>query len=1063
MNMVQRISLFMIALVVSLPIVFAQELSINKFQGKDNVKGFSRVQDELTIEAITKIPGETIIDKEQVRLYVEDSYAFFDDCEQSGEAGYYICSFIEPEFEAYEPITFTIELRDDDENIVGSETKTLIVDNLQPVVTEVQVDPPLSNGDITVSYVVEDYGVLYGTTDDCSGVKTVTVTSGGVELATDAFEPGTCITDNVLELTVTEAGEQQVCVIAVDHVNFASAPKCTEVTIDISPPEIEALTILDDQGFELTHVHSGEERDSTVSVFITDDGEIDQTEVYANFKELNPNLPDFLPPDIVEGDSYSWENIPVSEVSPCKITVKAKDTLGNNAEEEFSCDVAADDTPPTVLGVVVDAERNGVPLYGFGTQLLIEFEDEDNDGNPGIGMQNGMAYLDMRAMNMGDFTAADFCTNLAGAIWRCSWLINPPLTTDEGSFTLILSEGTSDDLENVIGQSVSYEIIYDNVGPKPPQIMDFRIISGEAGIEYTGGAVRGDFVQYVVRSGEFTTASADFGQIGGMEDDIPVGCEEVDEDTEDCTFESMVDLSGPYTAEIKFTFYDDAKNEASTTAILEVYGIDDETDAKYWKTPPTVTCSPRVIDRATAALISPLVTCRVDLETPRDDITTLAIAAPTTPDDCVGDTELTLNDIYAVNNYEGSTHPYLFLVLEPKNYYVDNLNINCPLQVFSKRAVRAPSGSPTGAATQGDVVYYVSRYPQSLPVNMTLQFYNNPMEAMDDNINQRIEEAMDDGLANAEWISDLQKIMKYFELGCWAKVLITNVIGALYILSVAVGITELALKSNPVTAGAGAALQPVRTNLCIGEENVSEIYGETGEGIIKFLDALCSIVNCSAVGGKGGVEAYLGGGMPWCDTIKDFYKNLDPTGAIQPSTSTQTVQGSSYTSVNVKDSLVLSILCLCLPGIIYNLDKLRQIDCFKSVCLYDYVKQQGYPASFCDEMHDYLVCTFVMGEIFSLIPFVNFFDKLMDMVITFITDPWSIFTVALGSICNESCADETTSFLSFFTLCALIKTVSVVAEAIAAVQKYQETKDSFGSVGNTYCDRMEDIKDEMGV
>lgn len=145
-----RISLFMIVLVMSIPFVIAQELSVQKFQGADEAKGYARVQDEVTIQVLAQIPGEEIIDREQVRLYVEDSYTFFDECESTGDLGFYTCTFFEPEFEAYEPITFTIELRDDEtpSNIVGSETKTLVVDNQAPVVKEFTVDPSISSGPI---------------------------------------------------------------------------------------------------------------------------------------------------------------------------------------------------------------------------------------------------------------------------------------------------------------------------------------------------------------------------------------------------------------------------------------------------------------------------------------------------------------------------------------------------------------------------------------------------------------------------------------------------------------------------------------------------------------------------------------------------------------------------------------------------------------------------------------------------------------------------------------------------------------------------------------------------
>src|SRR5574341_488742 len=153
MRKLHLVALFLMSLIVSIPAVFAQELSIQQLNGKGSTKGYARAHDELIIEVLAKIPGEDIIDPEQVRLYVEDSYTTFDKCEKFENTTYYKCSFIEPDFEAYEPIVFTIELRDDDGNIVGSETKTLVVDNNGPVRKEFNVETNVTSGPVSITSI----------------------------------------------------------------------------------------------------------------------------------------------------------------------------------------------------------------------------------------------------------------------------------------------------------------------------------------------------------------------------------------------------------------------------------------------------------------------------------------------------------------------------------------------------------------------------------------------------------------------------------------------------------------------------------------------------------------------------------------------------------------------------------------------------------------------------------------------------------------------------------------------------------------------------------------------
>ena len=288
---------------------------------------------------------------------------------------------------------------------------------------------------------------------------------------------------------------------------------------------------------------------------------------------------------------------------------------------------------------------------------------------------------------------------------------------------------------------------------------------------------------------------------------------------------------------------------------------------------------------------------------------------------------------------------------------------------------------------------------------------------------------------------------------CTAKTIITNVIGVLQLVTSALKLLASIMYGSPAAPGA-PGVDSTAAGVCQVEEGVSEVYGGTVKGIMNFLDAVCSIINCAS-GGKPGLEGILGGGatgLPFCKGDGGGVFGTDITRFAQESGATIWPP--------VKDSLILSLMCLCLPGIIYNLEKKRQIDCFKAVCLYDMVKTNGYPINFCEEMHGYMTCMFVMGEIFALIPFVNFFDKLIDMVVTWISDPVALFTQAIGGICETACPTPDSPYS--YILCSLWKTTSVIMEAIAAVKQMTDKEAEFGKPpGTQYCERMEEIKDEM--
>jgi len=1037
------LTLFVIMLMLTLPVAFAQELSVTRYSGEGVTNGYARTVDEVTIEALAQIPGESIISEDQVRLYVDNSFTFFDNCTPTGGGqGYHECTFYEPDFESYEHIDFTVELRDDDDNIVGSEPRRLVIDNTPPQL-EFNVDPLITNGPVSISYMAEDFALTHGDTTECSGIKEVTFTADGVEV-TDSVAAGTCLADNVIDVTL-ESGTTQVCGIVTDHVGLQGPPFCADVTVDSSPPQILSLSVLDyhDQAVELTHVRGGETRLATIQVAIDDDGEVDASKVTADLSQLNPAYPDPIPPDDVSGTVYTWQSVDVGQVSPCNVDVHAEDILGNVADETFLCDIKEDDQAPVVVGIQPENTRDNTPLYGFGTPLIISFEEKDNEGNPGVGMNSKNAYLDLSALGMSDFTAADDCIKTSGSTWECTWYLDPPIETDEGSYTVTLLQASADDLDNTISAAEQFTIIYDNTGPRPPEIVEFTVVSGEQGVEYEGGAIKGDYVQYKVRSRDFETMTANFTGIGGNTAASPTTCTD-EEDSSTCTFEQLVSISGPYRADLSFTALDDAGNKATTETALQVYGLDNETNPAYWHiagiecTPSTVGGNIPTVDRKLASIVSPYITCAVDLDTPRDDITTLAISGPESPDACTGDIALNVADVYATNTAENSKEPMLVYTLEAQEFFVDELNVSCPITILSKRS----------ETVAGEEQFYVSPYTQELEVNTTIKFYNNPLGDLYERTDKQIIDEMNDGLSAQDWIGDIREVLQIGEQICQWKNIITSTIASIHAFVVVLGTTETALKSNPITAGAAPAVYSAKVTTC----NLEEASAEGYKDILNIFDFLCSIANCSAVGGKdSGIESYLGGGVPWCSDAKQLLNEDLDLGLSGGMT-------EAGIGVSVKESIVLSTMCLCLPGILYNLDKLRQTSCFKAVCMNDYVKERGYPVSFCNQMQGYMQCEYVVGQVFALLPFTQFFDKLISIVVDMITNPVALFTVPIGAFCNQTCYSEGSWE---FVACSTVKLAATVGEAWGSFQKMEEAGGLFEPVGTSYCDRMEEIRDEM--
>lgn len=71
--------------------------------------------------------------------------------------------------------------------------------------------------------------------------------------------------------------------------------------------------------------------------------------------------------------------------------------------------------------------------------------------------------------------------------------------------------------------------------------------------------------------------------------------------------------------------------------------------------------------------------------------------------------------------------------------------------------------------------------------------------------------------------------------------------------------------------------------------------------------------------------------------------------------------------VEIRNSLVLSIVTLCLPGILEKTYEWKQIKCETIKCSYEAVKNDLDP-SFCKKQDSYKTCKYIIGEAFAIPP-----------------------------------------------------------------------------------------------
>ena len=105
---------------------------------------------------------------------------------------------------------------------------------------------------------------------------------------------------------------------------------------------------------------------------------------------------------------------------------------------------------------------------------------------------------------------------------------------------------------------------------------------------------------------------------------------------------------------------------------------------------------------------------------------------------------------------------------------------------------------------------------------------------------------------------------------------------------------------------------------------------------------------------------------------------------------------------NPYDNIVMAVGNLCLPAILYNVAKQRQIECRYVYCLEKEVPA-GIPIKACNELKSYQYCKYWKGEIFSMIPFVGALNQLSGIIKSIITDPIGALNLIGALACGEIC------------------------------------------------------------
>ena len=249
------------------------------------------------------------------------------------------------------------------------------------------------------------------------------------------------------------------------------------------------------------------------------------------------------------------------------------------------------------------------------------------------------------------------------------------------------------------------------------------------------------------------------------------------------------------------------------------------------------------------------------------------------------------------------------------------------------------------------------------------------------------------------------------------------------------------------TVFAGCSAAPPASVVCIPlAELIAAVQSvfHYVKGLLDWgpLNTLCNFVTCSD--DQKNSMGILGGG--WCNTLRDSIQQY--TSVIFPSNVTNPYRRylQQMPSSNIelaKKSMLFSLICFCIPGVVYNLERARQLDCVKGICYRDMIKV-GVPISECDKQYSYNKCVYQSGWMSSLMGLIGI-QNLFNVVLSVIKDPltyvWQLTKWGAFKLCHVKPAWLSTASCIVGTTMDGIEAVLTIAAYVKAIASGDFFKD----------------------
>ena len=855
----------------------------------------------------------------------------------------------------------------------------------------------------------------------CSGIKEIIVSDANGPRATFEINSSSCYIQDSKIFDYDIEGSVTFNFLVKDRLwssnndlNHQSI-STRNIYIDFTPPVISSNFNVYKNNKKITHISSQGLSGGIIS-FTINEPNLDKISASLSSLGNNNDIPlssysNYC--NLIENNLYncSFNNIHINHVD-ASFEVTAIDTKNNKATSILNSNLILDDEKPFVdfIGTTGNYETQSYVKNGENTFIV-----KINENNSGISKEN--VLLNLGSFNLGNNVRADECVR-ENSQWVCYWVRN--LNVQDGQ-SYSLSLGTSQDNAGNHFEGISHaSVIADTQKPIVESIEIFAI--GELGERtYFQSNDILNIRAYVKKEGSpLKSVKADFSEIYASSESLVDGsCSLIDDQQYLCQWQTSQIKAGYYLARLNFYFEDVALNVEEIQKSIPVYGISTNVPNNFHVNVNEREIIPRSINRQVASLLPNPPGYKIiipfTLSGGGNDINILNYYV----DSCLVDGDISPYEnlfkdsrnptpdriplLKATNQNSNSLEFTMGHFVGADLNLLNDFEVSCQIYIYQSQ--RTHNG------------YFTFAHPEVKNITFNLKVSgsaldDNPSEKIIDKIQKKREGIIKDTkfiTDTAQFITQLENMCSYASklMGVWGVFASLESLGA-----------SLVLASNNqeqfrwvynlgcnLYEGYGSLIAPLyygssygtfSRSRCPGKlqqylssEGASSL-GEMGRnpdspslvsgafkawtkdgGGFNFpgIRNICGFVTCEySTALANNISRYTGG-----DTLLIFGEGFNQEN--QNFFTSLLSFPRNAPSFNPRNSFIMSAVTLCVPGMFYNLNKYRQIECDYVKCLKE-TSIAGGPISICDDQRKQNYCLVFFGEAYETIGILRFISAM---------------------------------------------------------------------------------------